>query len=52
MTEAKSMLDALEEAGVGVVSDCRHGECGLCDCASRVVGGGIRVEPGAPVLEA
>ena len=26
----QSMLAALEEAGVGVVSDCRRGECGLC----------------------
>lgn len=25
-----SMLEALEEAGVGVLSDCRRGECGLC----------------------
>lgn len=25
-----SMLDALEAAGVGVLSDCRRGECGLC----------------------
>lgn len=27
---ASSMLDALEAAGVGVLSDCRRGECGLC----------------------
>ncbi len=26
----QSMLDALEAAGVGVVADCRRGECGLC----------------------
>ncbi len=26
----QSMLEALEEAGVGVVYDCRRGECGLC----------------------
>jgi vanillate O-demethylase ferredoxin subunit len=26
----KTMLDALEEAGVGMISDCRRGECGLC----------------------
>lgn len=26
----QSMLDALEDAGIGVVSDCRRGECGLC----------------------
>jgi vanillate O-demethylase ferredoxin subunit len=25
-----SMLDALEAAGIGVLSDCRRGECGLC----------------------
>lgn len=25
-----SMLDALEQAGVEVMSDCRKGECGLC----------------------
>ncbi|HEX3346952.1 MAG TPA: PDR/VanB family oxidoreductase [Acetobacteraceae bacterium] len=25
-----SMLDALEAAGVGVIADCRRGECGLC----------------------
>jgi ferredoxin-NADP reductase len=27
---ACSVLDALEEAGVDVLSDCRRGECGLC----------------------
>jgi len=26
----QSMLEALEQAGIGVVSDCRRGECGLC----------------------
>ncbi len=26
----KTLLDALEEAGVGMISDCRRGECGLC----------------------
>jgi vanillate O-demethylase ferredoxin subunit len=25
-----SLLDALEQAGVEAVSDCRRGECGLC----------------------
>jgi vanillate O-demethylase ferredoxin subunit len=25
-----SMLDALEDAGIEVISDCRKGECGLC----------------------
>jgi len=28
--ETRSMLDALAEAGVGVLADCRRGECGLC----------------------
>ena len=28
--ENTTMLDALEAAGVGVLSDCRRGECGLC----------------------
>lgn len=28
--ENKSMLDALAEAGVAVISDCRRGECGVC----------------------
>jgi vanillate O-demethylase ferredoxin subunit len=38
--ETRSMLDALTEAGVAVLADCRRGECGLCaldviaaDCA-------------------
>jgi vanillate O-demethylase ferredoxin subunit len=26
----QTMLDALEIAGVGMISDCRRGECGLC----------------------
>lgn len=26
----RSMLDALDEAGVEVMADCRRGECGLC----------------------
>ncbi|HEU0221986.1 MAG TPA: PDR/VanB family oxidoreductase [Paracoccaceae bacterium] len=26
----QSMLDALESAGIQVISDCRRGECGLC----------------------
>jgi vanillate O-demethylase ferredoxin subunit len=25
-----TLLDALERAGIGVISDCRRGECGLC----------------------
>lgn len=28
--ETQSMLDALEDAGIGVISDCRRGECGIC----------------------
>lgn len=28
--ENRSLLSALEEAGVEVLSDCRRGECGLC----------------------
>lgn len=28
--ESQSILDALEGAGIGVVSDCRRGECGVC----------------------
>lgn len=28
--ESRSMLDALSDAGVAVLSDCRRGECGLC----------------------
>ena len=37
----RSMLDALEDAGVEIVADCRRGECGLCavdvvDVAGRI----------------
>jgi ferredoxin-NADP reductase len=28
--ETQSILDALEDAGIGVISDCRRGECGVC----------------------
>jgi vanillate O-demethylase ferredoxin subunit len=28
--ETRSMLDALAEAGVALLADCRRGECGLC----------------------
>lgn len=28
--ETQSILDALENAGIGVISDCRRGECGVC----------------------
>jgi len=34
--ETRSMLDALADAGVAVLADCRRGECGLC--AMDVVG--------------
>src|SRR4029078_6166593 len=34
--ENQSMLDALEAAGVEVISDCRRGECGVC--AINIVG--------------
>jgi vanillate O-demethylase ferredoxin subunit len=34
--ENQSMLDALENAGIGVISDCRRGECGVC--AINIVG--------------
>lgn len=27
---SRSLLEALEEAGIEVISDCRRGECGLC----------------------
>lgn len=30
VAENRTMLDALEEAGVAVLSECRRGECGLC----------------------
>ncbi|MGD9921656.1 MAG: 2Fe-2S iron-sulfur cluster-binding protein [Pseudorhodoplanes sp.] len=28
--ETQTILDALEDAGIGVISDCRRGECGVC----------------------
>jgi len=31
--ESDSLLDALERAGIDVLSDCRKGECGLCQGA-------------------
>lgn len=34
--ENESMLDALEAAGIEVISECRRGECGLC--AVEIVG--------------
>ncbi|MGI8526284.1 MAG: PDR/VanB family oxidoreductase [Pseudolabrys sp.] len=30
VAENQSMLDALKEAGLEVISDCRRGECGVC----------------------
>ncbi|MDF9861060.1 ferredoxin [Methylorubrum pseudosasae] len=30
MPHNQSLLDALEAAGIAVISDCRRGECGLC----------------------
>lgn len=30
VSETRSMLDALADAGVEVLADCRRGECGLC----------------------
>lgn len=36
-----SMLEALEAAGVGVLSDCRRGECGLCALDVLAVEGSI-----------
>jgi len=35
VSEHESLLQALERAGVGVISDCERGECGLC--ALRVI---------------
>ncbi|MFF1254391.1 PDR/VanB family oxidoreductase [Pseudarthrobacter sp. NPDC058329] len=29
--QGRSMLEALEDAGVDMMSDCRKGECGLCE---------------------
>ena len=36
-----TMLDALEAAGVGVLHDCRRGECGLCAMEVLAVDGPI-----------
>ena len=36
VAENQSMLDALESAGIGVISDCRRGECGVC--AINIIG--------------
>jgi vanillate O-demethylase ferredoxin subunit len=42
VSEGQSMLDALESAGIGVISDCRRGECGVC--AINIVGVEGRVD--------
>ncbi|WP_300297526.1 PDR/VanB family oxidoreductase [Ferrovibrio sp.] len=39
--ENSTMLDALEAAGVEVMSECRRGECGLCAVDVVAVEGGI-----------
>ena len=39
--ENKTMLDALNEAGVEVMWDCLRGECGLCAVDMVEVDGGI-----------
>ncbi len=38
---AKSMLEALEEAGVEMIFDCRKGECGLCALTILAVDGEV-----------
>lgn len=37
----RSMLEALEDAGVDVMFDCRKGECGLCEVKVRALRGSI-----------
>lgn len=39
--ETRTLLDALEDAGVEVISDCRRGECGLCALDVVAVDGAI-----------
>lgn len=39
--ETRSMLDALADAGVEVLADCRRGECGLCALEVIAVDGAI-----------
>lgn len=39
--ETQSILDALEDAGIGVISDCRRGECGVCALNIVAVDGAV-----------
>lgn len=39
--ETRTLLDALEDAGIEVISDCRRGECGLCALDVVAVDGAI-----------
>jgi vanillate O-demethylase ferredoxin subunit len=37
----RSLLEVLEDAGIGVLADCRRGECGLCAMTVLGVAGGV-----------
>ena len=37
--QGQTMLEALEAAGVAMISDCRQGECGLCALRILETGG-------------
>ena len=39
--KGRSMLEALEDAGVDMMFDCRRGECGLCEVRVLELGGQI-----------
>ncbi|MCG2624784.1 PDR/VanB family oxidoreductase [Arthrobacter sp. I2-34] len=39
--QGRSMLEALEDAGVDMMFDCRKGECGLCEVRILQLDGGI-----------
>jgi len=39
--QGRSMLEALEEAGADMMSDCRKGECGLCEVRITEITGRI-----------